>query len=229
MADKRMFSKSIIDSDAFLEMPQSTQNLYFHLSMRADDDGFINNPKSIMRIVGCKDDDIKILLLKKFLITFESGVVVIKHWKIHNYIAKDRYKETNYKEEKSLLTLDENKAYTLSENTDCIQVVDTLSTQIRLGKNRLDKDNKESKPMRHKYGEYNHVLLTGEQRTKLINDFGIDKTNKYIKKVDEYCQEHGKTYNDYNLTIRKWLKKDNPQGNSKRNYEITLDENGHPF
>lgn len=229
MAEKRMFSKSIIDSDAFLEMPQSTQNLYFHLSMRADDDGFINNPKSIMRTIGCKDDDIKILLLKKFLITFESGVVVIRHWKIHNYIAKDRYKETNYKEEMACLTLDENKAYTLSENTDCIQIVDTLPTQVRLGKNRLDKDSKESKPTHHKYGEYNHVLLTDEQHTKLINDFGTDKTNEYIKKVDEYCQEHGKTYSDYNLTIRKWLKKDNPQGNSKRNYEITLDENGHPF
>ena len=94
MAERRMFAKTIIDSDAFLEMPQSSQNLYFHLAMRADDDGFINNPKSIMRLIGCKDDDANILIAKKFLIPFESGVVVIKHWKIHNYIRRDTYTET---------------------------------------------------------------------------------------------------------------------------------------
>ena len=99
MAERRMFAKTIIDSDAFLDMPHTTQLLYFHLSMRADDDGFINNPKNIMRMIGCKDDDLKILLTKKFLLPFESGVVVIKHWQIHNYIQKDRYHETKYKEE----------------------------------------------------------------------------------------------------------------------------------
>ena len=97
MADKRMFSLKIIDSDSFLDMPVSTQNLYFHLSMRADDDGFINKPKTIMRITGTKDDDMKLLVAKKFIIPFENGVVVIKHWKIHNYIKSDRYKETNIK------------------------------------------------------------------------------------------------------------------------------------
>ena len=94
MAERRMFAKTIIDSDAFLDMPQSTQLLYFHLAMRADDDGFINSPKTIMRIVGAKDDDLKVLFSKKFLIPFESGIVVIKHWRIHNYIQKDRYHET---------------------------------------------------------------------------------------------------------------------------------------
>ena len=90
MAERRMFARTIIDSDAFLDMPHTTQLLYFHLSMRADDDGFINNPKNIMRMIGCKDDDLKILLTKKFILPFESGVVVIKHWQIHNYIQKDR-------------------------------------------------------------------------------------------------------------------------------------------
>ena len=85
---RRMFAKTIIDSDAFLDMPQSTQLLYFQLSMRADDDGFVNNPKSIMRNVGCKEDDMRVLSGKKFIIPFESGVIVIKHWKIHNYIQK---------------------------------------------------------------------------------------------------------------------------------------------
>ncbi len=128
-----MFAKTIIDSDAFLDMPQSTQLLYFHLSMRADDDGFINNPKNIMRMVGCKEDDLAVLSTKKFIIPFESGVVVIKHWKIHNYIQKDRYHETKYKEEKSLLNIDENNAY-----TKCIQDGYRMDTQVRLGKDRLE-------------------------------------------------------------------------------------------
>lgn len=150
MAERRMFSKTIIDSDAFLDMPQSSQLLYFHLAMRADDDGFINNPKSIMRNVKCNDDDLKLLIVKKFLIPFESGVVVIKHWRIHNYIRNDRYKETKYKEEKASLGLDENNAYTQSENclvdkmdTNGIPVVYQMDTQygdtqVRLGKDRLE-------------------------------------------------------------------------------------------
>lgn len=126
MAERRMFAKTIIDSDAFLDMPLSAQALYFHLSMRADDDGFINNPKKIQRMVGASDDDCKLLLMKRFIIAFESGVVVIKHWKIHNYIQKDRYKPTVYQEEKSLLIEKDNKVY-----TDCIQDVHTLPTQYR--------------------------------------------------------------------------------------------------
>jgi len=94
MAEKRMFAKSIIDSDAFLDMSLSTQALYFHLAMRADDDGFINNPKKILRMIGGSDDELKMLLAKKFIIAFESGVIVIKHWRMHNYIQNDRYKPT---------------------------------------------------------------------------------------------------------------------------------------
>ena len=105
MAERRMFAKTIIDSDAFLDMPMSTQALYFHLSMRADDDGFINNPKRIQRMIGASEDDLKLLIAKAFIIVFESGVVVIKHWKIHNYIQSDRYKPTVYAEEKSLLSV----------------------------------------------------------------------------------------------------------------------------
>lgn len=111
-----MFSKTIIDSDLFLDMPQSTQLLYFHLSMRADDDGFINNPKSIMRNVKCNEDDLKLLVAKQFIIPFENGVVVIKHWRIHNYIKSDRYKPTSYQSEKSHLSL-ENNTYVLSGTT----------------------------------------------------------------------------------------------------------------
>lgn len=113
MADRRMFAKTIIDSDAFLDMPLSTQSLYFHLSMRADDDGFINNPKKIQRMIGASDDDLKMLVVKRFIIPFDSGIVVIKHWKIHNYIRGDRKKETVYPREMSLLLEKENGAYTL--------------------------------------------------------------------------------------------------------------------
>lgn len=138
MADKRMFSKTIIDSDAFLDMALSTQALYFHLSMRADDDGFINNPKKILRMVGSSDDEFKILLAKKFILVFESGVIVIKHWRMHNYIQKDRYKPTVYTEELKQLTVKENKAYSL--DTTCIQNGYKPETQIRLDKIRLDED-----------------------------------------------------------------------------------------
>ena len=136
MAERRMFAKTIIDSDAFLDMPQSSQLLYFHLSMRGDDEGFINNPKSIMRNVGCKDDDIKLLIAKKFLIPFDSGVVVIKHWRIHNYIQKDRFTPTKYQTEKAMLSLDENKSY-----TQCIQNVSNVDTQVRLGEDSIGKSN----------------------------------------------------------------------------------------
>ena len=154
MAERRMFAKTIIDSDAFLDMPLSSQALYFHLSMRADDDGFINNPKKIQRMIGGSDDDLKLLVLKRFVIPFESGVCVIKHWMIHNYIRSDRYKETVYQEEKRQLTIKGNKAYTLEPNNDALalpdagmtvgipngcQEVDMRETQVRLGKDSIGK------------------------------------------------------------------------------------------
>ena len=149
MAERRMFAKTIIDSDAFLDMPLSTQALYFHLSMRADDDGFINNPKKIQRVIGGSEDDLKLLIAKSFIIPFESGVVVIKHWKIHNFIRTDRYKGTVYTKEKSQLFEKSNKAYSLTPPsdtpelpadgmTDGIPVGDNLETQDRLGKDRLE-------------------------------------------------------------------------------------------
>lgn len=142
MAERRMFAKTIIDSDAFLDMPLSTQALYFHLSMRADDDGFINNPKKIQRMVGGADDDLKVLIAKNFIIPFDSGIVVIKHWRIHNYLQSDRYKPTVYTEEKSRLTLKENKAYTLTDGmyTPCIQDVSKMDTQYSIDKDSLVKD-----------------------------------------------------------------------------------------
>ena len=140
MAERRMFAKSIIDSDAFLDMPISARLLYYDLSMRADDDGFVNSPKKIMKFVGASMDDMNILIARKFIIAFDDGVVVIKHWRIHNYIQNDRYKETNYKDHKKELMLDENKAYKLLQKGECIQDVYTMDTQVRLGKDSIGKN-----------------------------------------------------------------------------------------
>ena len=156
MAERRMFAKTIIDSDSFLDMPLSTQSLYFHLSMRADDDGFINNPKKIQRMVGASDDDLKLLIAKNFIIPFESGIVVIKHWKIHNYIRNDRYKSTVYEEEKSMLDTKDNNAYVLRPSSGIPTGIPSgipsgipghnqsgyqMETQVRLGKDSIGKDN----------------------------------------------------------------------------------------
>lgn len=140
MAERRMFTKKITESDAFLDMPMSTQCLYFHLNMAADDDGFVNNPKKIVRSINASEDDFKLLIAKAFIIVFESGVIVIKHWKMHNYIQSDRYKPTDYVEEKALLGIKADKAYTLDSqkavygfDTECIQ-------NVSVGKDRIDKD-----------------------------------------------------------------------------------------
>lgn len=135
MAERRMFTKKITNSDAFIDMPLSTQALYFHLNMEADDDGFNSSPKKIQRMIGASDDDLKILFAKNFVIPFESGVVVIKHWKLHNYIQNDRYKETVYLEEKKLLETKENKVYTIMD-TNCIQDGYAGKDRLELGKSK---------------------------------------------------------------------------------------------
>lgn len=115
MSKKRMFSMQIVDSSAFLEMPLSTQCLYFHLNMRADDDGFVDNAKFIMRMIGASDDDMRVLLAKRFVLDFpdEPGIIVIKHWRLHNTLRVDRYQPTNYVEQKAQLSVDANKGYSL--------------------------------------------------------------------------------------------------------------------
>ena len=127
----------IVSSDAFIDMPSSSQLLYFHLGMRADDDGFIGNPKSVQRSVGSSDDDLKVLLTKRFILRCEDGVIVIKHWLINNTIRKDRYTPTKYLEQKSRLFLKKNKSY--SDNKDSgIPNGNQLATQYRIGEDRID-------------------------------------------------------------------------------------------
>lgn len=225
MAERRMFAKTIIDSDIFLEMPQSTQNLYFHLAMRADDDGFINNPKAIMRSVGCREDDIKLLIGKQFLIPFESGVVVIKHWKIHNYIRPDRYSETKCQTEKKTLLLDENKSYfqdgipmVAERLPDGIPVVDEMDTQDRLGKDRLGKDrlDKESD------------TADKPQRSTSFKPPSLEEIKAYCKErnnnidaerfIDFYSSKGwmvGKNkMKDWKACIRTWEKREKDNGNT---------------
>ena len=152
MAERRMFAKSVIDSDLFLDMPPTTQMLYFHLAMRADDDGFINNPRRIQRMIGASDDDMRILIAKQFILTFENGVIVIRHWKLHNYIRKDMYHPTEYQAERQMLSLKNNKSpYELnadagsqdSSRTCNGYVTDssrTCNENVSIGKDRKGKD-----------------------------------------------------------------------------------------
>jgi len=186
MANRRMFSLLIIDTDIFLDMPLSTQALYFHLSMRADDDGFIGNAKKIQRMIGSSDDDFKLLLAKGFIFKFDTGVCVIKHWRIHNYIQKDRYTNTIYQDEKKQISKDKSNVYQinnsnldkelLSMDTDCIHDVDSSDTQVRLGKDRLDKVSKGNKRIETEIKELNF----SDDLTKTLIDFS--EMRKTIKK-----------------------------------------------
>lgn len=212
MAERRMFAKTIIDSDAFLDMPMTTQALYFHLSMRADDDGFINNPKKIQRMIGATEDDLKLLIAKNFIITFESGVIVIKHWRVHNYIRNDRYKPTVYQEEKALLNLKENEVYTLG-----IPNGYQMETQVRLGKDSIGKDSIDniSVEEKHKHGVYGRVKLTDKEYNKLIDEYGKEFIDKQIDKVDEYIEMNNNKnkYKNFYLVVRrsindKWFEKE---------------------
>ena len=136
MAERRMFAKTIVLSDAFLDMPMSARCLYFTLGMLADDDGFVNAPRSIMRQCGASDDDMKLLITKKFVLIFDSGVIVIKHWRINNYLQKDRINPTKYIEEKAMLSIDEKGGY---HRTDT-DVYTTVYTQDSIGKVSIEED-----------------------------------------------------------------------------------------
>lgn len=158
MANRRMFSKTVIKTDAFLDMPQTAQNLYFHLGIEADDDGFVS-PKMVMRTLGSNDDDLKVLISKGFVIPFKSGVIVIRHWKQNNYIQSDRYQPTIYQDEFKLA---------------CEDNVYNLDTQYSIGKNRLDKIKKKkayfnNTPLIRKFDKWyaiergGEILFTGKE------------------------------------------------------------------
>jgi hypothetical protein len=222
MAERRMFAKTIIDSDAFLDMPVTARLLYYDLSMRADDDGFVNSPKKIMRMVGASQDDLSILCLRKFIIPFDSGVVVIKHWRIHNYIRNDRYKETAYKDEKALLALDENNAYTLTDNersTTGIPSVSNLDTQVRLGKDRLGKDRIDNiEPNRTRF-----VPPTVEEVAEYCKERnnGVDPEHFVAYYASQkWKKANGRPVSDWKACVRTWEAKDKP----KEKWKPTLEQ-----
>lgn len=203
MAKKRMFNVDIVGSDAFLDMPHTAQALYFQLGMRADDDGFVGNPKTVQRIAGTKASDIELLVKKRFLLQFQSGVVVIKHWKINNQIQKDRYTPTVYTEEYKSLYIKDNKAYTEADK-GCIQSVSEMDTQISIDKNRLDKNSRGGE--KHAHGFFANVLLTDDELQKLAAE--IPNYEEYIEKLSHYIESNGKKYKSHYATILMWHRKD---------------------
>ena len=202
MAERRMFAKCITESDAFLDMPLSTQALYFHLGMVADDDGFVSSPKKITRSISASEDDLKLLIAKRFILTFESGVVVIKHWKMNNYIAKDRYKPTVYTEEKALIELKDNNSY-----TECIQPVYKMDTQVSIGKVSLELGKNRVSIEEIKFYEENIGLLTPVSAQKILS-YQDDLSEDVILKAIEIASLRNKRNTNYITGIlNSWIAK----------------------
>lgn len=231
MADKRMFSLKIVDSDLFLDMPLSSQCLYFHLSMRADDDGFVDNPKKIIKIIGANEDDLKILITKGFVIVFERGIIVITHWKINNFIRKDRYKPTMYIEQKQQLYQTENGAYISEEKVGCHLVNQRLSSgQPSIDKVSIDKGRIEQVAPISLYGEYKNIRLTNEEYQKLKDKLQVH-TDTMIEKLSRYLKSKGTDYKDHYVTILNWYEQDkekltqkNIQNKSSKTYSTNYED-----
>lgn len=207
MAQKRMFTMKIVDSDAFLDMPLSAQCLYFHLNMRADDDGFIGNPKRIMRTVGSHDDDLKILIMKRFVLTFEDGVIVIKHWRMHNCISQNRYHETQYTDEKNQLLLKDNKSYSKTHGVplDDKGIVEAQGAQIPVLPDNEDAGDVSVRAARNNYP----------------TDFEAFWSD-YPKKADK-----GQAYKKYQARIKDGYSPDELQ-QAARNYRMECDREHTP-
>ena len=197
MAERRMIAKSIIKSDQFLDMPATTQCLYFHLLLEADDDGFINAPKSIMRVIGAKDDDMRVLQAKGYIIPFESGVIVIKHWRLHNSLRKDRYNPNPQLEnERKQLVVADNKEYQLAINwqPNGNQLATSGIPLVATGKDRLGKDREEeeredpsaSSNILKMYGDNIHPVsspVEAEKLKALVNTHGETFVAKAIERA----------------------------------------------
>ncbi len=191
MAQRRMFSKQITDTDAFLDMPATAQNLYFHLNMHADDDGFLGNAKTIRRMVGASEDDLKILVAKQFILIFPDGVSVIRDWHIHNYIQKDRYHPTIYQDDKKKLEVSKNKQYQIVTeapkelDTTCIHDVYETDTQSSLVKSRSGKSSQ------GKVRSSSSVDKTDNSDNHVDNfDDDDDKKNKLLLEINRMAKKY---------------------------------------
>lgn len=249
MAEKRMFAKTIVLSDAFLDMPMSARCLYFTLSMMADDDGFVSSPKAIMRQCGAAMDDLSILISKRYVLAFESGVIVIKHWRINNYLRQDRYTETTYLEEKSMLALDAKGSYIEAESSDFgIPVVDhpAYPDKDRLEESRLEEDREDltdpvgsvcrTKDVRRIVDAWNTLGL--QQVTKVtsdskrgvmlrarVNEFGVDKVLEAIEKVRESDFLKGQSKSEFVITFEWFVRPNNFVKILEGNYDNRISQN----
>lgn len=231
MAERRMFTQKIVDSDAFLDMPLSTQSLYFHLNMRADDDGFVNNPKKIQRMIGASEDDLKLLVAKRFILAFENGVIVIKHWRMHNLIRKDRYNPTQYQEQLSQIKLKDNGSYT-ENGLKVLEIDDSesmatkwqpngnqMATQDRLGKDSIVKDSigevREGEHTTYKkvVELYNQICISF-QTVKSISDARKKAINARLKQYD---------IDDFKTLFEKAESSSFLKGGNDRNWSATFD------
>lgn len=210
MAEKRMFAKTIIDSDLFLEMPISARLLYYDLGMRADDDGFVNSPRKIMRMIGASNDDMNVLIARKYIIPFDSGVVVIKHWRINNYLRSDRYTETQYVDEKSMLSLDDKGEYLTPGEEEQRKVgiptgiphgIPTVDTEeIRVEKNRKDKGSKEKYSVR-----FTPPTLEEVDQYIFENGYAVD-AEQFISYYEsqKWKKANGQPLSDWQAAVRYW-------------------------
>ena len=200
-----MFSPTITESDSFLDMPLSTQALYFHLGMYADDDGFVN-PGKIMRMLGANSDDLKILGVKRFILLFPNGVVVIKHWKINNLVRKDWYRQTQYLEERSTLHVKENGSYTDDSSQGVPFLPPSKESSLTNRQRRISKDSLGNNKGKKNYGELKNVLLSDEEIKKLNDRFGVNATNKLIFDLSTYIASNGRKYKSHFATLLRWAK-----------------------
>ena len=189
MKNKRMFSLGVIDTDLFMEMPISSRLLYYELGMRADDDGFVDNWKKILACAGLKEDDLKVLIAKKYIIPFDSGVIVIRHWRLNNYLRSDRYEETKYLNEKSNLELNQNQEYSLKDDVGIPSVYQVSTNRLpRLDKNSIDKNNKEEKYIKEESKDNSDTKSTYEE---MFEEFWSRYPKKKVKsKAREWYMKH---------------------------------------
>lgn len=209
MAERRMFAKTIIDSDAFLDMPLSTQALYFHLSMRADDDGFLNNAKKIMRTIGANQNDYDLLIAKSFIIQFDDGICVIKHWRINNYLRSDRYKPTVYADQMKMLEVKENGRYSVKNGVGIpLGIPDGNPGKDSIGKDSIGNNILSGKQIEQLADNHPYVSIIQEVvnylNLKAGTNFksGTNKTQSCIKaRIKE-----GFSLDDFKLVIDKKCK-----------------------
>lgn len=218
MSERRMFSRTVLESDRFIDLSARAKVLYLYLCLSADDDGAVSNPKTIARTVGSTNDDLEDLVDAGFIISFASGIVVICHWRIHNKIQKDRYKPSLHKTDFAKLRLDGN-VYRLAATLDttCTHNVSDLDSQDSIGKGRVDKESvgetdlpDGSHTLTKSYGEFNNVILSDEELSKLKTD--VPDYERFIEELSNYMARTAKTYKSHYATIKAWYRRDIQNG-----------------